>query len=331
MNTSIIKSRINTKMITNLTLLVTLLINAACVEAKSTYDFVVSKGGDDDFTTVQAAIDAVPHLRKTRTTIFIKNGLYKERLILPSTKVKVSLIGESKDSCIITSDNYASKLNRFGEEMGTSGSSGFYIFGNDFLAENITFENSSGEVGQAVAVRVDGDKIVFKNCRFLGNQDTLYPHGKESRQYYKDCYIEGTVDFIFGWSTAVFDNCHIHGKRGGYLTAASTEENTKYGFVFLNCKITADAPEGSIYLGRPWRPYAQTVFINCSMDKSISPKGWHNWNKKEAEQTTLYAEYNSTGTGGKPDARVEWSHQLTKEEANTYTIETIFGDWNPNK
>lgn len=308
-----------------------ILLCTASLFANKAYDFVVSKSGDGDFSTVQDAIDAVPHLRKNRTTIYIKNGTYKEKLILPSTKVKVSFIGESLEGCIITNDDYASKPNKFGENMGTSGSSGFYIFGNDFTAENITFENSAGEVGQAVAVRVDGDKVTFKNCRFLGNQDTLYPHGRNSRQYYKDCYIEGTVDFIFGWSTAVFENCHIHGKRGGYLTAASTEEQSKHGFVFLNCKVTGDAPEGSIYLGRPWRPYAQTVFINCSMDKSISPKGWHNWNKKEAEKTTFYAEYNSTGEGGKSANRVAWSHQLTKEEADLYTIDNIFGDWDPNK
>jgi pectinesterase len=231
--------------------------------SQATYDFVVAQDGSGDFKTVQAAINAVPDFRKNRTTIFIKNGAYKEKLILPTSKTNVSFIGEKVEKTILTYDDYASKENIFGEEKGTTGSTSFYVFGDGFHAQNITFENSSGPVGQAVAVRVDGDRIIFDNCRFLGFQDTLYPHGEESRQYYKNSYIEGTVDFIFGWSTAVFENCEIFCKGdGGYVTAASTLEETAYGFVFINCRITGNAPENSFYLGRPWCPYAQTVFIH---------------------------------------------------------------------
>jgi pectinesterase len=205
------------------------------------------------------------------------------------------------------------------------------VFGDGFVAENITFENSSGPVGQAVAVRVDGDKVMFRNCRFLGFQDTLYPHGEKSRQYYKDCYIEGTVDFIFGWSTALFENCTIFCKKeSGYVTAASTLETTAVGFVFKNCNITGDAPVSSYYLGRPWRSHAQTVFINCYLDKHIKAEGWHNWNKADAEKTTYYAEYQSTGPGASPATRVTWSHQLTAQEAERYTFEKIFIDWEIN-
>lgn len=293
------------------------------------YDFVVAKDESGNFTTVQQAINAVPDLRKNRTIIFIKNGTYKEKLTLPPTKTNVTFIGESKDKTILTFDDFAQKKNLFDENIGTSGSSSFFIYGDGFTAENITFENSSGPVGQAVAVRIDGDQVSFKNCRFLGFQDTLYPHGEKSRQYYLNCYIEGTVDFIFGWSTAVFDSCTIFGKQSGYFTAASTLPETKYGFVFLNCKITGDAPADSFYLGRPWRPFAKTVFINCFLDKLINSSGWHNWNKPEAEKTSYYAEYKNYGPGAKLESRVNWSHQLTDDEAKEYTIEKIFGDWNP--
>ncbi|MFD3000685.1 pectinesterase family protein [Pontibacter toksunensis] len=296
------------------------------------YDFVVAKDGSGDFKTVQEAINAVPDFRKNQTTVFIKNGVYKEKLVLPPSKTAVKFVGEDVQKTILTHDDYAAKKNRFGEEMGTTGSTSFYVFGDDFTAENITFENSAGPVGQAVAVRVDGDKVMFTNCRFLGYQDTLYPHGEKSRQYYKNCYIEGTTDFIFGWSTAVFENCEIYSKEGGsYITAASTLEGTPYGFVFLNCRLTGNAPANSYYLGRPWRPYAKTVFINTHMGNHIKPEGWHNWNKPDAEKTTFYAEYNSRGPGAAPAKRVKWAHILTKEQAGAYTLEKIFGDWEPGK
>lgn len=291
------------------------------------YDFVVASDGTGDFKTVQEAINAVPDYRKNVTTIFIKRGVYKEKLILAASKTTVTIIGEDKEKVIFTYDDFAAKKNRFGEEIGTTGSASFYVFGDDFTAENITFQNSSGPVGQAVAARIDGDRVQFVNCRFLGFQDTLYPHGEKSRQYYKDCYIEGTVDFIFGWSTAVFDHCEIFCKTAGYVTAASTLEGTPYGFVFLNCVVSGEAPEQSVYLGRPWRPFAKTVFIRCTLGKIIKPEGWHNWNKPDAEKTSFYAEYKSTGNGANASSRVAWSHQLTDDQVNDYSLEKIFGDW----
>jgi pectinesterase len=300
---------------------------AFVADAQSKADFIVASDGTGNFKTVQQAINAVPDFRKNQTTIFIKAGIYKEKLVIPKSKSNLKLVGEDALRTMITFDDYALKKNRFGEEMGATGSTSVYIFADDFVAENITFENSSGPVGQAVAVRVDADRVKFLNCRFLGFQDTLYPFGEKSRQYYKNCYIEGTVDFIFGWSTAVFDECTIFCKKGGYVTAASTLETTSYGFVFLNCKITGDADENSFYLGRPWRPFAKTVFINCFLDKQIKPEGWHNWNKPDAEKTSFYAEYNSTGPGANKTSRVSWSHQLTEAEAKEYTLEKIFGDW----
>lgn len=295
--------------------------------AGSDWDMMVAKDGSGDYATIQEAIDAVPHLRKNRTTIYIKAGTYKEKLILPATKTNISLIGESVDRTVITYDDYASRKNRFGEEIGTSGSSGFYIFGDGFVARNITFSNTAGPVGQAVAVRIDGDRVVFENCRFLGFQDTLYPHGDGSRQYYRNCYVEGTVDFIFGWSTAVFDSCQIHCMGEGYITAASTPVSASFGFVFINCRITGESAEPTHYLGRPWRPFSNVVFLRCDLGPHIRPSGWHNWNKPEAEKTAFYAEYNNYGPGALPLRRVHWSHQLTDAEAERYQIRNILGDW----
>ena len=289
------------------------------------FDFVVAADGSGDFKTVQEAIHAVPPLRKNRTRIFIKKGIYKEKLLLPPTATEVTLVGEDVLQTILTFDDFASRQNRFGEEMGTSSSSSFFIYGDGFEAQNITFENSAGPVGQAVAVRIDGDRVKFTNCRFLGNQDTLYPHGKSSRQYYKNCYIEGTVDFIFGWSTAVFDSCQIFCKAAGYVTAASTEEQTKVGFVFLHCRISGNAPAQSVYLGRPWRPFAKTVFIGCEMSEVIHPQGWHNWEKPDAERTSYYAEFNNYGVGASKEGRVGWAHFLSPEEAKHYMVEELLG------
>ena len=311
-----------------------LFFTITCLQAQD-YDMIVAADGSGDFTKIQDAFMAVPDFRGNPTKILIRPGTYKEKLVLPASKTNVHLIGEDAKETIVTYDNYASKTNQFGEELGTTGSSSFFIFGDGFQAKNITFENSAGPVGQAVAVRVDGDKVVFENCRFLGFQDTLYPHGRNSRQYYKNCYIEGGTDFIFGWSTAVFDGCEIYSKDGGqYITAASTEKESEHGFVFINCRLTGDAPAGTVYLGRPWRDYAQIVFINTEMGNHIKKEGWHNWGKPEAEKTAFYAEYNSTGEGANPEERVSWSKQLNEEEAQKYSAENILkgeDNWQPTK
>ncbi|HPI05991.1 MAG TPA: pectinesterase family protein [Saprospiraceae bacterium] len=294
-------------------------------------DFVVSQAGLGDFETIQEAINAVPPLRKKRTRIMIENGIYKEKLLLPPTATDVTFIGQDVNQTIITFDDFASRKNIFGEEMGTSSSSTFFIFGDGFEAQNITFENSAGPVGQAVAVRVDGDRVKFENCRFLGFQDTLYPHGKNSRQYYKNCYIEGTIDFIFGWSTAVFDSCRIFCKAEGFVTAASTEEQTKFGFVFRNCSISGSAPAGSVFLGRPWRPFAKVVYLNCQLDAVIHPAGWDNWSNADNERTAYFAEYGSTGPGAAPEKRTSWSYTISASDSEYYSLDNIFGEWNPLK
>jgi pectinesterase len=293
-------------------------------------DFIVAADGTGDFKTVQDAINAVPDYRKIITTIFIRNGEYKGKIVLAESKQMIKFIGESTEGVVITNDDYAQKKNRFGEDMGTSGSSGFYIYGKTLTFVNITFKNSAGPVGQAVAVLVAGDKVKFTNCRFLGFQDTLYTYGTDSRQYYSHCYIEGTVDFIFGASTALFDSCTLYGKKGGYFTAASTAENKKFGYVFRWCKITGDGVAGSFLLGRPWRPYAKTVFLYCQVDNIVHEKGWSNWEKPANEQTTYYREFKNTGTGASVEHRLSWTGQLTQQEADNYSTVNILGDWNPD-
>ena len=295
------------------------------------YDFVVAKDGSGDFLSVQEAINAVPDFRKNvRTTILVKRGVYKEKIVIPASKINLSLIGE--DGSVLSYDDYADKLNCFGEKTGTSGSASCYIYAPDFYAENLTFENTSGPVGQAVACFVSADRAYFKHCRFLGWQDTLYTYGKGCRQYYEDCYIEGTVDFIFGWSTAVFNRCHIHSKTKGYVTAPSTDQGQKYGYVFYDCRLTADEGVTGVYLSRPWRPYAQAVFVRCDLGEHIMPAGWNNWGNVENEKTAFYAEYQSRGAGANPKARASFSHQLHNLEG--YTMEEVLAGtdgWNPMK
>lgn len=296
-------------------------------------DFIVAKDGTGNFTTVQEAINAAPESSDKRTVIFIKNGTYKEKLTLPATKINVSFVGEDVHKVILTYDDYASKKNEKGDNIGTTGSSSFFVYGDGFAAENITFENSAGPVGQAVAVRVSADKVQFKNCRFLGFQDTLYVHGAgaKSRQYYKNCYIEGTTDFIFGAATVLFENCTIYCKKGGsYITAANTPKEASYGMVFSKCTI--DGEDGvSYYLGRPWGDFAKTVFKQSKLPEFIKPEGWHNWGRPAAEQTVYYAEYKNTGDGAATAKRAAWSKQLNKEEAKKYTAKNMFNGWNPGR
>lgn len=293
------------------------------------YDYVVAKDGSGDFFTVQEAINAVPDFRKNkRTTILVRSGEYKEKLIVPASKINVSMIGE--EGAVITNDGYAKKLNALGDEMSTSGSSTAYIYAPDFYAENITFANTAGRVGQAVACFIEGDRAYFKHCRFLGNQDTLYTYGKESRQYYEDCYVEGTVDFIFGWSTVVFRNCEIHSVGDGYVTAPATDKGKKYGYVFWNCRLTAAPEAKSVYLSRPWRPYAQVVYIQCQLGKHILPAGWDNWRNPANEKTVFFAEYKNTGDGADTKQRVSYSKQL-KSIAGYSPEDVLKGNdgWNP--
>lgn len=322
---------------------------------------IVAQDGSGDFITIQEAIDHIPPNSAERVVIRIKNGVYKEKLHLE--KSNVSLVGDDPQKTIITYDDYALKTYPNGEPYHTFHSYSLFINADDILVENVTIENSAGPgslVGQAVAAYVDGDRLRFRNCRFLGHQDTLFTGAipkdakyqpafadrtglKHSRQYYENCYLQGDVDFIFGSATVVFNRCEIFScsrmiqdgpdkEVHGWVTAASTPETERFGYVFIDCRLTGNAPPESVYLGRPWRIYAKVAFINCWMGDHIKPEGWHNWNKPESEQTTVYCEYNSTGPGAAPDRRVKWSKQLTPDQAKDYTIGNVLAghdNWNP--
>ena len=229
------------------------------------YDFVVAKDGSGDFFTVQEAVDAAPdYCKQDETTIYVKDGRYREKVTIPANKQRLHLIGQSAEGTVITWSDYAKKIGPTGYEMGTSATSTVFLYADDFLAENITIENASGEgkdIGQACAITVDGDRVAFVNCRFVANQDTIYTYGKGKRQYYRGCWIEGTTDFIFGASTCWFEDCTILSKKDSYVTAASTPEGTEFGYVFRNCRLISDENTRKVYLGRPWRPFAKTVFI----------------------------------------------------------------------
>jgi len=288
--------------------------------------YIVAQDGSGDFKTIQETINACKAFPDERIVIYIKPGIYKEKIEVHSQHTRITFRGENAETTIITFDDYSGK-----GDINTFTSYTAKILGNDFIAENITFENSSGPVGQAVALHVEADRSVFKSCRFLGNQDTIYTGG-ESRQYFVNCYIEGTTDFIFGAATAVFESCSIYSKKNSYITAASTTQGKSFGYVFFSCTLTASAEATKVYLGRPWRNFAKTVFLNCNLGAHILPEGWHNWSKPEAEQTVYYGEYNSTGSGANPSARVAWSHQLTEQERSTYSVEKILAgndQWKP--
>lgn len=309
------------------------LVNFSFAQTAHKNLLTVAQDGSGDFTTVQAAFNTIPLNNTKHVLIRIKKGIYKEKLTLDSTKNHVTIMGEDAENTVLTYDDFSGKITPNGVKLGTTTSTSTRIVAHDFTAINITFANSAGPVGQAVAMLVDGDRTRFINCRFLGFQDTLYPKREGTRQYYKNCYIEGTVDFIFGWATAYFQNCKIYSKlNGGYFTAASTPQGQAYGYVFNQCDLDGESPEASVYLGRPWRDYAQTVFLNCNLSKVVKSEGWHNWDKPNAEKTAFYAEYQSKGAGANPERRIRWSKQLTEIEAKKYTIEQVLGgkdNWNP--
>jgi len=291
---------------------------------------VVAQDGSGDYKTVQQALDAVPVNNKTRILIYIKNGLYKEKLHLNTGKNFVALTGESQFNTILTYDDHPGMVSASGDSINTSSSYSFLIMGNDFIANNITFRNNAGfNAGQAVAVETEGDKAVFINCRFIGNQDVLFLNNEKSRQYYKNCYIEGTTDFIFGSATAWFDNCSIYSKKNSHITAASTPKDNAYGFIFNNCRLTGDSSLHMVSLGRPWRSYAWVAYIHCYIGQQIKPEGWSNWNKTDNYKTTRFAEYQNYGPGASTSSRVNWSKQLTTAEASEITLKNVFPGWDP--
>ncbi len=320
-----------------LTLIITL-STLLTVHAKDKFDnpdtIVVDRNGTGQFRNVAEAIEVCRAFMEYHKVIYVKKGTYKEKLVVPQWLTNIEICGEDRDQTIITWDDHANiQLPSIGKGMGTFRTYTLKIQGSRITLKNITVENNSARLGQAVALHTEGDCLIFINCRFLGHQDTVYTGNAKTRLYFKDCYIEGTTDFIFGPSTAWFEHCDIFCKANSYITAASTPQDVAYGYIFNNCNITADAHVDKVYLGRPWRDYGYTLFMNCELPRQIRPEGWHHW-REEAKQTARYMEYNNRGEGAATDKRAAWSSQLTKKEAQKITVDAVFcinDKWNPSK
>lgn len=312
-------------------IIITLLtiICAVTTNAANPYDnpdtLFVARDGTGQFRTIGEAVEVCRAFMEYHKVIYVKNGVYKEKLIIPSWLTNIEICGESADKTIITFDDHANiRLTETNKPMGTFRTYTVKVEGSDITFKNITIENNAAKLGQAVALHTEGDRLVFIGCRFLGNQDTIYTGVGNTRVYFKDCYIEGTTDFIFGPSTAWFEGCTIRSKANSYVTAASTPQGVPYGYVFNHCRLTAAPGVTKVYLGRPWRPYAYTLFMNCELGSHIVPVGWHNWNNTDNEKTARYLEYNNTGDGAKTSERAPWSKQLTKKEAAQVTLANVF-------
>lgn len=291
---------------------------------------IVAKDGSGDYTRVQDALNAVPVNNKKPVTIFIKNGIYKEKLYLDSSKPFVSLVGEDKFNTVLTYNDHTGKISPKGDTINTRTSWSFLIKADHFTATDLTFQNDAGfNAGQAVAVESDGDKASFKNCRFIGFQDVLFTNNEKSRQYYENCYIEGTTDFIFGSATVWFEKTLIHSKKNSHITAASTPKEKEFGYIFNNCKLTGDTSLHNVSLGRPWRPYAHTVYMNTYIGPHIKAEGWSNWNNTDNYKTTRYSEYKNYGPSSNPQTRISWSKQLTEAEVKKYTLKKVLNGWIP--
>lgn len=318
--------------------LILALVGTLAVNAANKYDnpdtIFVARDGTAEFRNIDDAIEVCRAFMEYHKVIFVKKGIYKEKLILPSWLTNIEICGEDRDNTIITYDDHANVfIPGTDRKMGTFRTYTVRVDGNGITFRNITIENNAARLGQAVALHTQGDRLAFVNCRILGNQDTVYTGGINTRLYFKDCHIEGTTDFIFGPSTAWFESCTILSRTDSYITAASTPQDVEYGYVFNRCKIVAAEGVSKVYLGRPWRPYAHTLFMNCQLGKHILPVGWHNWSNTQNEKTTRYCEYDNHGEGAATKERAAWTRQLTKKEAAKVTLENVFrqnGGWTPN-
>lgn len=292
----------------------------------------VARDGTGEFRNINEAIEVCRAFMEYHKVIFVKKGTYKEKLVIPQWLTNIEICGEDRDNTIITWEDHANIFYApTGKGMGTFRTFTLKIQGSKITLKNITVENNSARLGQAVALHTEGDRLTFINCRFLGHQDTIYTGNAKTRLFFKDCYIEGTTDFIFGPSTAWFEGCDIFCKANSYITAASTPQDVPFGYIFNNCRITCDKGVDKVYLGRPWRDYGYTLFMNCELPREIRPEGWHQW-RPEAVKTARYMEYNNRGKGAATDQRVPWSRQLTKKEAQQITLERVFtinDNWNP--
>lgn len=299
-------------------------------KAASKYDnpdtLVVAKDGSGEFTTISEAVEVCRAFMEYHKVIYIKKGVYCEKVVIPSWLTNIELCGEDAEETILTHNDHATMVypNTL-LKIGTFRTYTLKIEGNDITIKNLTIENNAPRRGQAVALHTEGDRLKFINCRFLGHQDTVFTGVENTRMLFSGCYIEGTTDFIFGPSTAWFEKCHIHSRSNSYITAASTPEHIRWGYVFNECNLTADEGLNKIYLGRPWRRFAHTLFMKCEIGAHVVPAGWREWSNKEDVSTTRYAEYKNYGPGADTSQRIEWSKQLTDEEAKEVTLENVLG------
>lgn len=314
------------------------LLCLTATQAASKYDnpdtIVVARDGTGEFRTIDEAIEVCRAFMEYHKVIYVKKGTYKEKLIIPQWLTNIEILGEDRDQTIITYDDHANiKTDERPKGIGTFRTYTIKVEGSKITFRNITIENNSARLGQAVALHTEGDKLCFVNCRFLGHQDTIYTGTAGTRLYFKGCYIEGTTDFIFGPATAWFEQCEIRSRANSYVTAASTPQDQSYGYIFSHCRLTAEEGVSKVYLGRPWRDYGYTLFIYSELGAHIRPEGWHHW-QKNREQTARYIEYGNTGAGADSKQRVAWSRQLTKKEAASITLENVFtikDCWNPEQ
>ena len=332
-----------------LTALFAIALSATAAMAANKYDnpdtIVVARDGTGEFRNISEAIEVCRAFMDYHKVIYVKRGTYKEKLEIPTHLTNIEICGEDALTTIITWDDHANIMMPSAYDpiaierhptadnqhptpsnyhpIGTFRTFTLRVCGSDITLKNITIENNSARLGQAVALHTEGDRLRFIGCRFLGHQDTIYTGRGGTRLLFRDCYIEGTTDFIFGPSTAWFENCTIKSKANSYITAASTPADVEYGYVFNRCRLIADEGVTKVYLGRPWRPYAYTLFMNCTLGSHIVPAGWENWRNPDNEKTARYAEYNNSGDGANTKQRVSWSRQLTKKEVEK--IPMFFG------
>lgn len=309
---------------------IVLLLGAVSAVAADKYDnpdtIVVARDGTGSFRNIDDALEVCRAFMDYHKVIYVKKGVYKEKLVVPSWLTNIEICGEDAENTIITYDDHANIMMPGGNrKMGTFRTYTLKIEGSDITLKNITVENNSARLGQAVALHTEGNRLVFVHCRFLGHQDTVYTGTPGSLLYFYDCYIEGTTDFIFGPATAWFQSCVIRSKANSYVTAASTPADKAFGYVFEDCRLEAAQGVDRCYLGRPWRPYAATLFMHCNLGAHIRPEGWHNWNNPANETTARYAEYRNSGAGAATDKRVQWSSRLTDKQAKAVTLSNVLG------
>lgn len=319
---------------------------------------VVAKDGSGDFTKIQEAINKVPDNSSKRTVIYLKKGLYdEEKLIVPEFKQNITLIGEDRENTIISYHIYDCKSEISANKCPAESydlwkdnkdlvrtSATLTVKGDGFIAENLTIENTAGPVGQALAITITADKGIYRNCSFLGYQDTVYLWTSGKRSYFENCLILGRTDYIYGGGIGYFNQCEIRSWGNGWITAPSTPENQKYGFIFSHCRLTYvdNSPRkgddgGLIALGRPWHNYPKVAWLNCEMTEMIHPLGWPTkWNMDYADTSAKLElfEYNNTGKGANMSGRAKWAglRALTDKEAEEYTVEAVLSgadSWNP--